>query len=129
MSRGGSGNSIQHVPPASLDDVAAAGPQAGGPVLVGRYALFDEIASGGMGTIHLGRLLGSAGFSRVVAVKRMHAQLSRDAEFVSMFRDELRVAGRIQHPNVVGVLDVIEAGDELLLVMEYVHGESVSRLI
>ena len=36
-------------------------------VVVGRYAIFDEIAAGGMATVHLGRLIGAGGFSRVVA--------------------------------------------------------------
>src|SRR5205823_1566319 len=98
-------------------------PDAGGAVVVGRYALFGEIASGGMATVHFGRLLGPAGFSRVVAIKRLHPQLAKEAEFVSMFIDEVRLAARVQHPNVVATLDVAEEGGELFLVMEYVHGE------
>jgi hypothetical protein len=43
-------------------------------VVVGRYALHDEIASGGMATVHLGRLLGPVGFARTVAIKRLHQQ-------------------------------------------------------
>jgi eukaryotic-like serine/threonine-protein kinase len=46
-----------------------------------------------------------------------------------MFVDEARLAGRIRHPNVVPTLDVVAAGDELFLVMEYVEGESLARLI
>ena len=40
--------------------------------IVGRYAIFGEIAAGGMATVHYGRLLGPIGFSRTVAVKRLH---------------------------------------------------------
>jgi serine/threonine protein kinase len=98
-------------------------------LVVGRYALFGEIAAGGMASVHFGRLLGPAGFSRVVAVKRLHAQLAKQAEFVSMFVDEVRLAARIQHPNVVPTLDVVEEQGELFLVMEYVHGESLAQLI
>ncbi len=99
------------------------------PVIIGRYALYDEIASGGMATVHIGRLLGPVGFSRTVAIKRMHANLAKDPEFVSMFLDEARLAARIRHPNVIGTLDVVALSGELFLVMEYVHGESLFRLM
>jgi serine/threonine-protein kinase len=97
--------------------------------IVGRYALYDEIASGGMATVHIGRLLGPVGFSRTVAIKRLHRQYAREPEFVSMFLDEARLAARIRHPNVVGTLDVVSLDGELFLVMEYVQGESLVRLL
>ncbi|HSO37014.1 MAG TPA: serine/threonine-protein kinase, partial [Labilithrix sp.] len=81
-----------------------------------------------MATVHLGRLLGPVGFSRTVAIKRLHAQFASDPEFVSMFLDEARLAARIRHPNVVPTLDVVATGGELFLVMEYVAGESLARL-
>jgi serine/threonine-protein kinase len=96
---------------------------------LGRYALLDEIARGGMATVHLGRLGGPAGFSRTVAIKRLHPHLARDAELVTMLLDEARLVGRIQHPNVVSMLDVVTEGDEVFLVMEYVDGETLSRLL
>ena len=81
-----------------------------------------------MATVHLGRLMGPVGFSRTVAIKRLHAQFASDPEFVSMFLDEARLAARIRHPNVVPTLDVVATGGELFLVMEYVPGESIARL-
>ena len=81
-----------------------------------------------MATVHLGRLLGPVGFSRTVAIKRLHAQFASDPEFVSMFLDEARLAARIRHPNVVPTLDVVATGGELFLVMEYVPGESLARV-
>jgi hypothetical protein len=95
---------------------------------IGRYVLFREVAHGGMATVHLGRLRGPAGFARTVAIKRLHPQYARDPEFVSMFLDEARLAARVQHPNVVSVLDIVAAEGELFLVMDYVHGESFGRL-
>jgi serine/threonine-protein kinase len=95
---------------------------------IGRYVLFQEIAHGGMATVHIGRLRGPAGFSRTVAIKRLHPQFARDPEFVAMFLDEARLAARVQHPNVVSVLDVVAAEGELFLVMDYVHGESFAKL-
>ncbi|WP_394837779.1 serine/threonine protein kinase [Pendulispora rubella] len=97
--------------------------------LLGRYALHGEIAVGGMATVHFGRLHGAIGFSRTVAIKRLHKQYARDPDFVSMFLDEARLAARIRHPNVVPTLDVVATEGELFVVMEYVHGESLSRLI
>src|SRR3954471_5824426 len=74
---------------------------------VGRYVIFREIASGGMATVHLARLIGPVGFSRVVAVKHLHPHLASDPDFRSMFIDEARLAARIRHPNVLPILDVI----------------------
>jgi hypothetical protein len=96
--------------------------------LVGRYLVHDRIAAGGMATVHLGRLLGAAGFSRTVAIKRLHDAYARDPEFVAMLLDEARLAALIRHPNVVPTLDVVAEGDELLVVMEYVEGDSVAHL-
>ena len=96
---------------------------------IGRYAVFGEIASGGMATVHLGRLLGPAGFSRTVAIKQLHPQFAKDPDFRAMFSDEARLAARIVHPNVVPMLDVVSLEGELLLVMEYVEGEPLARLL
>jgi serine/threonine protein kinase len=96
-------------------------------LVVGRYVLYDVIGGGGMATVHIGRMMGAAGFSRIVAIKRVHpALVDRAAEMTTMLVDEARLASRIAHPNVVTTLDVVDANRELLLVMEYVHGLSVS---
>ena len=87
------------------------------------------LAAGGMATVHIARLLGEAGFSRTVAVKRLHPNFAQEQEFVAMLLDEARLVARIRHPNVVPMLDVVREPNELFLVMEYVHGESWSRLI
>jgi eukaryotic-like serine/threonine-protein kinase len=97
-------------------------------LIVDRYELFEEIASGGMATVFLGRLRGGSGFARTVAIKRLHSHLARDPLFVGMFLDEARLAARIRHPNVVSTLDVVNHEGELFVVMDYVHGESLSRI-
>jgi serine/threonine protein kinase len=99
------------------------------PVVVGRYAIFDRIAAGGMAAVHVARLVGEGGFARTVAVKRLHPQFALDPEFVAMFLDEARLAARIRHPNVVATLDIVTANGEPFLVMEYVDGESLSVLL
>jgi eukaryotic-like serine/threonine-protein kinase len=109
--------------------MASLGLPQGGTRRVGRYLLYGELASGGMATVHLGRLVGPVGFSRTIAIKCLHPHLAKEPEFVTMFIDEARLAARIVHPNVVPVLDVVEIDDELFLVMEYVHGETLARLL
>jgi eukaryotic-like serine/threonine-protein kinase len=97
--------------------------------VVGRYSIFGPIASGGMATVHYGRLNGPVGFSRTVAVKRMHQHLAAMPILAASFVDEARLAARVKHPNVVPTIDVLHEEDEVLLVMEYVHGVSLSDLI
>jgi eukaryotic-like serine/threonine-protein kinase len=97
--------------------------------LVGRYALCGVLGAGGMGTVHIGRLAGPHGFSRTVAIKRMHAHLSGDPEFTRLFLDEARLAARISHANVVSTLDVVQEGNELLVILEYVAGASLASLL
>ncbi len=97
--------------------------------IVGRYELYDSIASGGMATIHLGRLLGEVGFARVVAIKRLHPHLASDPEFAAMLLDEARLAAGISHPNVVSTIDVVTADGEIFLVMDYIEGDSLSHLV
>lgn len=99
------------------------------PLTVGRYVLHRQIARGGMATIHVARLMGDEGFSRIVAAKRLHAEFAEDAEFVAMFLDEARIASKVQHRNVVPVLDVVTTGEEVILVQEYVHGAPLQWLL
>jgi eukaryotic-like serine/threonine-protein kinase len=109
--------------------VAAALETPNFPQIIGRYVLYGAIASGGMATVHFGRLVGPAGFARPVAIKRLHAQFARDPEFVKMFLDEARLAARVSHPNVVQTLDLVEATDEVFLVMDYVRGLALASLV
>lgn len=82
-----------------------------------------------MAAVHYGRLVGPQGFAKVVAIKRLHRSLAHNESFKNMIVEEGRLAARVRHPNVVPPLDVLAEGGELLLVMEYVHGESLSRLM
>jgi serine/threonine-protein kinase len=104
-------------------------PSSTGTRVIGRYALDAQFACGGMASVHFGRLLGPAGFTKVVAVKRLHPHLAEDPEFSAMLVDEARLAGRIQHPNVAATLDVVSQQGELLVIMEYVRGVSLEKLL
>jgi serine/threonine-protein kinase len=96
---------------------------------VGRYVLHRQIARGGMATIHIARLMGDEGFSRIVAAKRLLPEFAEDSDFVAMFLDEARIASKCHHRNVVPVLDVVTTHDEVLLVQEYVHGAPLHYLL
>lgn len=104
-------------------------PEGSPPRRIDRYELYDVIASGGMATVHLGRLVGPAGFGRTVAIKRLHPHLAKEPEFGAMLTDEARVAARIGHANIVPTLDIVASNGELFLVMEYVPGLTLAALM
>src|SRR5262249_51597127 len=97
--------------------------------IVGRYALFEPIASGETATVHVGRMIGPIGFLRTVAIKQLHRAYTADADLLASFVEEARLGSRIHHSNVVDTLDVARVDDEVLIVMEYVEGESLSQLL
>jgi eukaryotic-like serine/threonine-protein kinase len=96
---------------------------------IDRYELVAEIASGGMATVFLARLSGVGGFQRFVAIKRLHPHLAGEKEFVEMFLDEARLAAGIHHPNVVPILEVGASQRGYYLVMEYIEGDTLARLL
>jgi eukaryotic-like serine/threonine-protein kinase len=103
--------------------------EPGSRLLLGNYEPLLQLATGGMATVYVARQVGAAGFERLVVVKRVHPHLLTNREFYDMFRDEARVAAMLHHPNVVPVIDVVEAEGELFLVMEYVESAALSTLM
>ncbi|HEX7672122.1 MAG TPA: serine/threonine-protein kinase [Polyangiaceae bacterium] len=100
-----------------------------GPQRIDRYDLIAEIASGGMATVFLANLSGVGGFRRFVAIKRLHPHLAKEQEFVEMFLDEARLAAGIHHPHVVPILEVGASERGYYLVMEYIEGDTLARLL
>ncbi|MCB9593241.1 MAG: protein kinase [Sandaracinaceae bacterium] len=96
---------------------------------VGPYELLRRIGVGGMATVYLGRKTGVEGFSRIHALKVMHPHLATQPELVTMLMDEARIAARIQHPNVVGIVDLGFANGVYYIAMEYVDGVALDRLL
>jgi serine/threonine-protein kinase len=82
-----------------------------------------------MASVYLGRLVRPQGFAKTVVLKRLHERYAKDETSLALFRDEARLAARIQHPNVVSTLDVLTDEGDLFLVMEYVEGESLAQLL
>lgn len=94
-----------------------------------RYRIASCIASGGMASVYIGIQRGAAGFKRPVAIKRAHPYLLEDPAFRDTILREARNASAVRHPNVVSVDDVEESDGELLLVMDYVEGTSLSHVL
>ncbi|MGE0869254.1 MAG: protein kinase [Kofleriaceae bacterium] len=99
------------------------------PRTFGRYELLAELGRGGMAELFLGRLVGIAGFSKLVAIKRILPHLSSDPRFVEMFLNEGRIAARLSHPNVCQVYELGEVDGELFLAMEYLEGAALGELM
>jgi eukaryotic-like serine/threonine-protein kinase len=93
-----------------------------------RYELLCPLAYGGMAAVWLARNRGHRLMERLVVVKTILPQFASQEHFQTMFLDEARVAAAIDHPNVARTLDVGEKDDLLYLVMEWIDGESLSRL-
>ncbi len=91
-----------------------------------KYKIGRYLGAGGMGLVFQAehRLM-----DRVVALKIIHRNLSRRPRVVQRFRQEVRAAARLSHPNIVAAYDAEQAGDIHFLVMEFVDGVSLDRLI
>src|SRR5262245_45464359 len=96
---------------------------------LGKYELIRLLAVGGMAEIHLARVLGIEGFSKLVVIKRILPELAEDAELVRLFLAEARLAATLHHPNIVEVFDVDVADGNYFIAMEYVRGENLARVI
>ena len=101
----------------------------GGASVVGAYTIVRRIGSGGMADVYLARRGGAGGVVQRVALKRLRPELVDDPNFVRMFLEEARIAAKLVHPNIVGLLDVGEHGSELYLAMELVDGAPLSRML
>ena len=97
--------------------------------MLDRYELITLLARGGMGSVYLARLPGAGGFQRLYAIKVMHPHLAEETEFVGMLLDEARIAARIHHPNAVPIVDVCHSTRGFYLVMDYIDGVTLARLL
>src|SRR5207248_202025 len=91
-----------------------------------RYRVLDPLGSGGMGVVFKAEhvLMG-----RLVALKVLHGGLADRSEAAERFCQEIKALARLTHPNIVTAFDAEQAGGVLFLVMEYVEGESLDRVL
>lgn len=101
-----------------------------GEILAGKYELLARIGQGGMASVWRARTLGAAGFTRLVAVKRLLSSLSRAPGFAAMFVEEARVAAELHHPNIVQVHDFDKDGDgNYFIVLEWIEGIDLQQYV
>ena len=81
-----------------------------------------------MASVWLARQHGKHGFEKLVAVKTILPLYAQDLRFQQMFLDEARIASGIEHQNVAQILDLGEENDVLYIAMEWVDGDSLSKL-
>ncbi|MCW5803953.1 MAG: protein kinase [Deltaproteobacteria bacterium] len=95
-----------------------------------RYVFERKLGEGGMAEVFVGRATGADGFSRPVAIKRVLAQFSNNAQFIELFTKEARTVSVLEHTNIVQVLDYDrDTSGRPYLVMEYVQGKDLKALI
>ncbi|MDP8943303.1 MAG: serine/threonine protein kinase, partial [Actinomycetota bacterium] len=92
--------------------------------LAGRYRILRRLGSGGMATVFLAE---DERLGRQVAVKRLHADGPEHA--VERFEREARLGASLNHPNVVAIYDTATDPEGVLIVMEYVDGETLGRAL
>jgi len=98
-----------------------------GRVFEGKYRIEAKLGEGGMGAVYLARRL-HIGDS--VAIKVLHPELAADRQAVERFRREVQATARLKHPNAVATHDFGVSSDGMpYLVVEYVEGESLRRII
>ncbi len=106
-----------------------AGSAGGGtlsPQPIKGYELQRKLGEGGMGAVYLAR---QKSMDRLVALKILRRNLARNTDFVARFVREARLAGKLDHENIVRALDVGESGDYHYLAMEFVDGCNLSALL
>ena len=94
-----------------------------------KLARLAEIARGGMGSVELARVEGGRLAGQIVAVKRLHANIASDPQFVSMFLDEAWLTAALHHVNVVAVAAWGDDDRGMFLAIEFVQGVSLQRLL
>ena len=95
----------------------------------GKYVLDKPLGSGGMATVYAARMEGLAGATKRVALKLVHPHLSMNADFVSMFILEMKVAMALQHRNIVQTFDAGLEGGRHFMAMELIDGCSARELL
>jgi len=95
--------------------------------LIGRYVVVRKLAEGGMAEIFLAAAQGPEGFEKEVVIKRIRSGFAGDPSFIQMFVEEAKVVSRLNHANIVQIIDFARHEETYYLAMEYVRGRSLSE--
>jgi serine/threonine protein kinase len=96
---------------------------------LGQYRPLAQLGQGGMARVLLVAREGPANIQKLLVVKEIREELANDAEFVTMFMDEARIATRMSHPNVVQTYEVGAEGQHYFMVMEYLEGQPMHAVL
>ncbi|MEZ4473513.1 MAG: protein kinase [bacterium] len=102
--------------------------QSGSPNF-GRYRLLRRLGQGGMAEVYLAEVAGLGQFRKRIAIKRLLPHYAANERFVSMLRDEAKIAAAIRHPHVAAVLDFGEVEGQHYIAMEYIHGVDLATVL
>lgn len=94
-----------------------------------RLRLIREIASGAMGTVFEAEEEGAEGFTKRIAVKRLHPEMSKKRPFVNMFIQEAKLVAGLVHENIVQIYQFVSADRTYYILMEFVDGMPLSHLL
>jgi serine/threonine protein kinase len=95
----------------------------------GRYELQTRIGRGGMAETWRARLMGAAGVTKSVLIKKVLPEFAGDAAFINMFISEARISATLSHGNVAQVFDFGQVDGNYFLAMEYVDGQPLHRIL
>lgn len=112
--------------PDQAEEIAQEARRRGPLPQIAGYEILSKIGQGGMGTVYKARQLS---LNRLVALKVLPPAFAADTERVARFRREAMLAAQLNHPNAVQVHDVGETGGCVFIVMEYVDGVSVDKML
>lgn len=82
-----------------------------------------------MGAIYLGKKLGAGGFEKEVVLKQLLPEFTQQPEFIDLFLREARLSASLDHANIIHTIDLVTAGDEHFIVMEYLDGADLRSLL
>ncbi len=94
-----------------------------------RYRVIKRLEAGGMAEVYLGEATGVEGFKKRVAIKRVLPHLAQNENFIRMFLDEARLSARLNHANIVSVFDISAREDTYFLIMEFVDGANLKKIL
>ena len=94
-----------------------------------KYRVIKRLEAGGMAEVYLGEAVSVQGFRKKVAIKRVLPHLAQNQSFIEMFLDEARLSARLDHANIVSVFDISKREDTYFLIMEFVDGVNLKRVL